>query len=361
MSSIVRRAGSKLSRLIARAAAPAFEAGRVLSYARSISGVAQLFELSSDGQEYQRTGIDNHQFGVQSVGIGVAGSLIAGAARGLGAADLQCERTGAAQVASGAQATVSGRRCTGSGTRSLAIGDACSASANGAVSLGLTCVSSTAGSVALGSGSTASGPGGSYAIGSGSIATGLQSVALGSACTASGATSFAVGDLNTASGTNSVATGNRSLASRQGQRSHANGMFAATGDAQLSDVVFRRLTTDATPSELTLNGAAPLGTNRFIMVDSSKMTCEVDVVGSNLAADEGAWYKFVFGASRAAGAASTRVVGVATTTIFEDVAAWDAAVTADVVNGAIIITVTGEAGKSIRWTATMRFTEVRTA
>lgn len=49
MSSILRRAGSKLGRLIARAADPGALAGRAQIYAKTVSGVAQLFAMAGDG------------------------------------------------------------------------------------------------------------------------------------------------------------------------------------------------------------------------------------------------------------------------------------------------------------------------
>lgn len=49
MSSILRRAGSKLGRLIARAADPAVVAGQAQLYAKTVSGVAQLFAMAGDG------------------------------------------------------------------------------------------------------------------------------------------------------------------------------------------------------------------------------------------------------------------------------------------------------------------------
>lgn len=49
MSSIFRRAGSKLGKLIARAADPGVVAGQAQIYAKSVSGVTQFFAMSGDG------------------------------------------------------------------------------------------------------------------------------------------------------------------------------------------------------------------------------------------------------------------------------------------------------------------------
>ena len=56
MSSIARRASTKLSRMIARAADPNAETSRALVYSKLVSAVAHLFARSSDGIVHQLTG-----------------------------------------------------------------------------------------------------------------------------------------------------------------------------------------------------------------------------------------------------------------------------------------------------------------
>lgn len=56
MSSIARRAATKLVRIIARAADPPTESGRALTYSKLVNGVAQLFGRSSGGIVHQLTG-----------------------------------------------------------------------------------------------------------------------------------------------------------------------------------------------------------------------------------------------------------------------------------------------------------------
>lgn len=55
MSSLVRRAGSKLARLIARGADPSVVAGAAQIYAKTVSGTAQLFAEAGDGTVSQLT------------------------------------------------------------------------------------------------------------------------------------------------------------------------------------------------------------------------------------------------------------------------------------------------------------------
>lgn len=56
MTSVLRRPGSKLGRVLARAADPAAESGRALLYSKVTAAVAQLFARSSGGIVHQLTG-----------------------------------------------------------------------------------------------------------------------------------------------------------------------------------------------------------------------------------------------------------------------------------------------------------------
>ena len=82
------------------------------------------------------------------------------------------------------------------------------------------------------------------------------------------------------------------------------------------------------------------------------------VVARRVDADnESAAYEFVGCIDNNAG--TTALVGSVTTTVVaEDTVGWDCAVTADNTNDALIITVTGEANKTIRWGARIELTEV---
>lgn len=55
MSSILRRAGTKLGRWLARAADPASAVGEVQVYAKTVNGVTQLFAMDDAGVAYQLT------------------------------------------------------------------------------------------------------------------------------------------------------------------------------------------------------------------------------------------------------------------------------------------------------------------
>ena len=73
--------------------------------------------------------------------------------------------------------------------------------------------------------------------------------------------------------------------------------------------------------------------------------------------NESAAYEFVGCIDNNAG--TTALVGSVTKTVIaEDTSAWDADVTADNTNDALIITVTGENSKTIYWVATVWTVEV---
>lgn len=62
---------------------------------------------------------------------------------------------------------------------------------------------------------------------------------------------------------------------------------------------------------------------------------------------------------RDANAGTTALIGsVSKTVLAETNVAWDAAVSADTTNGSILIQVTGEAAKTIRWVAVVQTVEV---
>lgn len=291
------------------------------------------------------SGIVDHETGVQSYGVGTG--AVVGVAKGVGASDLQTDRTLAGQVALGANSFTAGRRNVASGAQSTSIGDTNTTTLAGAFSAcgGQTNTGTRA--VALGNGNTVSGFA-AFVMGTGCVVSGSEAVGFGDTCTAGAARSFA--------------SGRRASASRQGQWTRANERFSINGDSQHSDISFLRLTTDATVTELTLDGLAPAAATRFVLTDNTAYVCRVVVVGRNTGAVEAAMYEFEFGMDRAVGVATVRFVGAVLKTVLgEDVAAWDANVAVDVVNGSLMINVTGVAATTIRWSAAMYFTEVRTA
>lgn len=238
-----------------------------------------------------------------------------GNARGAGAVDLQTVRSADSQVASGAYSVIGG-------------GYANTANNTGVV------ISGGLINGATGSGATVGG--------------GHSNTASGSYATVGG------GRYNTASGNYTTAGGREAIADKWSQNSQAAGKFAVVGDAQTSVLVARKSTANATPAELSLDGSAA----RCTIAADTTWAFEIMVVARRTDADnESAAYQFLGCIDNNAG--TTALVGsVATTVIAEDTAAWDCAVTADNTNDALVVTVTGEAAKTIRWVARIELVEV---
>ncbi len=173
---------------------------------------------------------------------------------------------------------------------------------------------------------------------------------------ASGDNAVAIGSGSASTADGTFAVGDGSSASIFGQRAYANGSFATAGDAQHGVYVARGITTDATLTELFLDGTSVqlvVPANAVFMFDILVAARRTDTTGG------GAAYRFVGAARRDATAGSVTFIGTPSKTVVgETNAAWDAAVSVDTSTGAFRVLVTGEAAKTIRWVATVMTTEV---
>jgi hypothetical protein len=196
-------------------------------------------------------------------------------------------------------------------------------------------------------------PGGAEALGN-TASGALSTVGGGSLNTASGDyATVSGGYINTASGDYATVPGGvGAAASRYGQMAYASGAFADSGDAQTSLYVLRNTTTDATPKELFLDGSA----QRLTIAANSTLTFDILVVARS-SGGASAGYR-IQGVIENTGGATAFVGTPTVTTLGEEVAGWNVAVLADDVNNALIIRVTGAAGATIRWVATIRTAEV---
>lgn len=185
-----------------------------------------------------------------------------------------------------------------------------------------------------------------------------ESISTPTNASATGTNTVAIGSGSVASGTETLAVGNGAKASIFGQKSFANGRFATDGDAQQGLYVARNITSNNTATELYLDGVT--ATQRMVMPNNSAWTFSLYIVGRRTdAVGGGAGYKFEGVIRKDASAGSTTLVGAVSKSVLgETNTAWDAAVTADTVNGSLKITVTGESAKTIRWVATVETTEV---
>ena len=218
-----------------------------------------------------------------------------------------------------------------------------------------------ANAVAMGYRSKASGSYG-FAVGYQNIASGTYSVALGRNTTSAGAQGFAAGYLSEAAAVNSTAFGFRSKTRVEGQLAVTSGYFGAAGDAQSSIYTFRSDTADATAEALTTDNSTASTDNQIILPNNSAYGFTGIIVAREAAAstDDFAVWEIKGGAVRGATAATTALGTYNINKISESAGAanWSIALSADTTNGAVAITVTGEAAHNIRWVATINTSEV---
>jgi hypothetical protein len=148
-----------------------------------------------------------------------------------------------------------------------------------------------------------------------------------------------------------VPGGTQAAATHYGEMAYASGTFSTTGDAQTSLYVLRNTTTDATQTELFLDGAA----ERITLIDGRTLTFDALVVGRSNAG-ESAGYR-IFGVIERDGSTTT-MVGASGQAFGEDDTAWDAIAAADDSNEALVIRVTGNTGDTVHWVAVVRTAEV---
>jgi hypothetical protein len=232
----------------------------------------------------------------------------------------------------------------------------------------------------------ASGQNAAVCGGNGNTASGVESVVGGgNGNTASGARANVAGGMqNTADGLQSWVPGGLQASARghHGRGAWSAGRFGSSGsDAQAGEFVLRASATDATPTRLTSNGAAPSASNTVNLPNNGTYRLKLLVVaqqtggGAGSAGDCASWECDVL-IKRGANAAATALVGgrsfnntpaIAAITAgtpfgpgMRDAAAagWTLTLAADTTNGGLAVTGTGEANKTIRWVARVMSVEV---
>lgn len=211
------------------------------------------------------------------------------------------------------------------------------------------------------------------AVGGGStnVASGrYAAIAGGTLLTASGEGSFAAGNGNTVAGYYAHASGYQTVASAdyttvsgrqakaylRGQRAHANGCFAAAGDAQISDLVLRRQTTDATESDMLLDGGGVYP----VVPEKTVWFFEIFTVGVRTDA-EGEYASFKHsGILRRNSGGLAIVGGLATPGQAHEMKNWYSRITVNTSSNALRVIVRGEANKTIRWVSRIELVEVVT-
>lgn len=258
-----------------------------------------------------------------------------GNVRGANAIDLQTIRDAANKVASGLGSVVLGSENRASGQSAIAIGRSNTATAQDSHAYGIACNATGAFSLCFGYIANASNFG-AIAIGQNTTASGNQAVAIGT-----------VGGV-TASGDASYAIGENSAANRERMHAMATGRFAANGDAQEVKWVLRNKTTDGTTAvTLFANGAS----TRCLLTSGKVLHATVQIVGSKSDGSAVASYLRQVCIKNVGG--TTTLVGTVNTIGTDEAAGTSIAITADNTNDALQIAVTGVAGETWRWVATV--------
>ncbi len=276
------------------------------------------------------------------------GTATGGNKRGFYAIDLQLSRSLATHIASGHSSFTAGYDNASLASGSVAVGWLNTSSSNYSVSMGYNNTTGPTGysSVAIGYNNTAYNSA-TVAIGSLNIASGVYSVAIGYNSTSNNTCSVAIGNSTTASGGSSVALGHQSNASLWGQVAIQGDYFAGSGKSQQFLINCSGTTTNSTPKELFLDGGS---SQRLTVPNNTSYVFTILINGHRTDDVDAAAYQFLGMISNRAGA--TAIVGSVTKNVVAETdSSWDADVTADNTNDALVITVTGATGKNISWEA----------
>jgi hypothetical protein len=309
-----------------------------------------------------------------------------GNARGTNAIDLQTLRQYSFHVASGASSVVIGVNNASQSANSVTIGTSNWASANNAVALGTSNNPWAINSIALGIGNSVNALAsngvavGSYnavsspygcAVGWSNTVSGQGAVGIGAYHAVSGQYGFAGGYWNTVSGANATAFGSQNTASGinsfvTGSKGSTQGVEcimaigvnfgAIVGSSYILPLIAE--TTNATPVRLSSGGSGSwVGGNYPVKVNSTTAFFGLIVASVTAGGDCSIWeFK---GAIQRGGGNPGLVAPVTPPLITQKAgaASWTVSIAADASNNLLAITVTGEAGKTIRWACTTYLTE----
>jgi hypothetical protein len=247
----------------------------------------------------------------------------------------------------------------------MAIGSHCQAIHTNAIAIGSWTIASGHGSLAMGYQTEASSTY-SFAIGSEVISSSHKSFAFGDNTEASGSWSQAFGhktvaakSYSRADGMYSKTSGNAQLSRADGSKAHADkwgqrawqtislGSSVDYGTAQESRYMLHARTTDATLTEMYLDGAA--GQYRLTIESDSTWLFHIRIVARQTNADDvSAGYELKGVIDNNAGTVAL-ASSLTKVEVGEDVAGWDVTAVADNTNDALVVKVTGAVGDTVNW------------
>ena len=299
-------------------------------------------------------------------------STTGGNKRGTYATDLQKQRSGATQVASGNNSVVcGGSNNTASSAHSAVAGGQTNAASNTFTFIGSGSSNTASGSYSIIGGGASNTASATYSgIGSGLSNTSSQNygyICGGQSNTVSGALAFIGGGANnTASGEYSFIGGGRYGTTRAITGYHVfpacNIPFGGVlGAAQSAILLLAVTTTNATPTVATSDNVGAGATNQIVLPNNSAYSFSGQVIAGVTGAGNTARWTIAGAIKRGASAATTVMVGTPTVTMTHNDAgasAWTVAVTANTTLGCIKVEVTGAASTTIRWVCKIETTEM---
>ena len=334
------------------------------SLAAGTGGTATGYSSFAFGDGADATG--NHSVAMGGGAIQASGAQSIAIGYGSDATNSDAHAFGRNANASGSSATALGRDAVASTTRAVALGDSraggvdslAAAIANNSSSYGAT----GANSVAIGDRSKATASRSIAISGFGAIASGTESVAIGYSADALEEGSLALGKASVSNSRFGVAIGQASTQGVRYRHAYGGNRFSSTGDCQAGLFILKVATTDATPDVLCTNTSAPSSINQVVLPNNSVYGFTGTVIAreDSSSTDDFAVWEIKGGAVRGASASTTALGSYNINKISESTGAanWSIALSADTTNGAVAITVTGEAAHNIRWVATVNTTEV---
>ena len=205
----------------------------------------------------------------------------------------------------------------------------------------------------------------SFAAGSGNTVSGYYSAAFGIGHTVSSLYTGAFGgNTNVVDASNATAIGGyygttNGVAFKTVFPGDSLGTFGNRGLIQAGRLSLAVQTTDATATALRSNTSAASTTNQLVLQNNSAMYVSGSIIANVTAAGNTAAWSFEAVIKRGANAAATSIVQSVVNVVAQDTGAsgWVVAITADTTNGALRVTVTGQAATTIRWVANLRSTE----
>lgn len=157
---------------------------------------------------------------------------------------------------------------------------------------------------------------------------------------------------------NSIAIGDQSVTRTPYSIVMSGGRFQTSGDAQAGRYMVRTTTVNQFPTECFLDGTN--GTYRIVMPDDATWSYSIHITAHRTDGSDGhAGFHVAGVVHRGAGPSSIGMQGLPIKSILSrSNASWDINISTDPTHGALKVTVTGEAGKIIRWLAVVDTVEV---